>query len=504
MTSANKCQLVPDLPNTRFAQNGGTHGDADDTPIPDDAVSLESILCTEELYDRPSRPPDYERENRALVTLAHVLADSPRNIFQTLADTILNVSQADSAGLSLLTQEDGGKRFYWPAIAGTWKPHIGGGTPRNFGPCGDVLDRNTPLLFRHVERRYTYFQPVTPPVEECLLVPFYVEGKAVGTVWAVAHDDRRKFDLEDERLLTSLANFASSAFQTIASLNALEFQVAERQSAETKLRALADTLEEQVRMRTAEVLRQNSEALKQSERLRTVSYRLMQAQDMERRRIARELHDSSGQILAALSMNLATIGLHAKQNLPHVADTAEDGQRLVQQLSQEIRTMSYLLHPPLLEETGLAEALRWYIQGLGQRSGLEISLSISEDFGRLSPEMELVIFRIVQESLTNVHRHSGSKNAVIRMVREGEKVLLQVRDEGKGIPAEKLSEIQSQGSGVGMCGMRERVRQFEGDLTIQSDASGTTISFAFLVPKVANKISEINSAGAARWMTPSA
>src|SRR5712664_2787248 len=184
-------------------------------------VPLESVLCTEELHRRPLRPPGYEKENRALSALAHALAESPRTILQVLADTILEVFEAGSAGLSLLTTHDGGKRFYWPAIAGIWKPHIGGGTPRDFGPCGDVLDRNIPLLFRHFERLYTYFQPVTPPVEECLLVPFYVEGKAVGTIWAIAHDGRRKFDAEDGRLLSSLGTFASSAYQIRTSLDAL-------------------------------------------------------------------------------------------------------------------------------------------------------------------------------------------------------------------------------------------------------------------------------------------
>src|SRR6202521_5257021 len=150
------------------------NGDGEDTSLPDGAVSLESVLCTEELQRRPLRPPDYEKENLALVALASALVDSSSSILQTLADTILDVCQAGSAGISLLTKDDGGKRFYWPAIAGKWKPHIGGGTPRNFGPCGDVLDRDVPLLFRHVERRYSYFQPVTPSVQEALLVPFYV------------------------------------------------------------------------------------------------------------------------------------------------------------------------------------------------------------------------------------------------------------------------------------------------------------------------------------------
>lgn len=184
------------------------------------SVPLESVLCTEELQRRPSRPPDYQAENRALVALAQALADSPRTILQTLADTILEVFQCGSAGVSLLTTHDGGKRFYWPAIAGAWKPHIGGGTPRDFGPCGDVLDRNIPLLFRNFERRYTYFQPVTPPTEECLLVPFYVAGKAVGTIWAITHNDRRRFDAEDQRQLVSLGWFASASYQAQASVNA--------------------------------------------------------------------------------------------------------------------------------------------------------------------------------------------------------------------------------------------------------------------------------------------
>ena len=183
-------------------------------------ATLESILCTAELNRRPSRLPDYETENRALAALGQALADSPQTILQTLADTIVEVFQSGSGGVSLLTKD--GKRFYWPAIAGAWKPHLGGGTPRDFGPCGDVLDRNIPLMFRHVERRYAYFRTVTPLVEECLLVPFYVKGKAVGTIWAVAHDNRRNFDAEDMRQLVSLGRFASAAYQVCAAMDALQ------------------------------------------------------------------------------------------------------------------------------------------------------------------------------------------------------------------------------------------------------------------------------------------
>jgi len=246
--------------------------------LPEGAVSLESILCTEELRRRPWRPPDFVRENRALVALASALADSPRTILQTLAETILDVTQSDSSGLSLLTTDDGGKRFYWPAIAGIWKPHIGGGTPRNFGPCGDVLDRNIPLLFRHFERRYPYLLPVMPPAAECLLVPFYVGGKAVGTIWAITHDDRRKFDAEDERLMSVLGQFASLAYQTLVSIDDLKFQIAEREKAESALRELTDALETRVRVRTEELEQEIAERKRAEEELRRSEAYLAEAQ----------------------------------------------------------------------------------------------------------------------------------------------------------------------------------------------------------------------------------
>ena len=181
-------------------------------------VPLGAVLCTEELNRRPTRTPDYETENRALVTLAKALADSPRTVLQTLANTLLAVFKADSAGLSLLSKDE--KSFFWPAIAGLWQAHIGGGTPRDFGPCGDVLDCNAPLLFKHPERRYPYFLSVMPLAEECLLVPFYINAKAVGTIWVIAHDGRRKFDAEDLRQLESLGRFASAAYRAVASLDA--------------------------------------------------------------------------------------------------------------------------------------------------------------------------------------------------------------------------------------------------------------------------------------------
>lgn len=141
--------------------------------------------------------------------------------------------------------------------------------------------------------------------------------------------------------------------------------------------------------------------------------------------------------------------------------------------------MSYLLHPPLLDESGLAQALRWYIRGLKERSGLDTALSIPEDFGRLSREMELAMFRVVQECLTNVHRHSQSTKALIRIARDGDHVFLEVQDEGNGMSPDKLRQIQSHGWGLGIRGMRERVRQLKGHLGIESNSQGTKVSVTF-------------------------
>jgi PAS domain S-box-containing protein len=226
-----------------------------ETSLPKGAAPLESILCTEELRNRPSRSPNYEEENSALVALSSALADSPRTILQTLADKTLDVLRADSAGLSLLTKD--GKRFYWAAIAGEWRPHIGGGTPRDFGPCGDVLDRNIPLLFSHWERRYPYLSVATPLADEGLLVPFYVNGKSVGTIWAIAHSDLRQFDAEDLRLLESMGRFASAAYQVVESIEDLSVEITARDQAQSDLRELTDDLERQVRLRTKELERRN-------------------------------------------------------------------------------------------------------------------------------------------------------------------------------------------------------------------------------------------------------
>lgn len=244
---------------------------------------------------------------------------------------------------------------------------------------------------------------------------------------------------------------------------------------EKQYRELAERLDVEVRARTRELESRNAEVLRQWEQLRQLSWQLLHAQDEERRHIARELHDSAGQTLAVLGINLSMLVTDAKEKAPDIAESAEEASEIVQQLTKDIRTMSYLLHPPLLDENGLPAALSWYIGGLADRSGLDISFRISEEFGRLPREMELAVFRLVQECLTNIHRHSESRSATIEILRDPERVLVEVRDQGKGIPKEKLAEIQSRGAGVGIRGMRERLRQFQGEVIIDSPGAGTTV-----------------------------
>lgn len=241
--------------------------------------------------------------------------------------------------------------------------------------------------------------------------------------------------------------------------------LAQIQSRDTALRQAHDELEQRVVERTAE--------LKQAEEnLRLLSGQLLQVLDEERRRIARELHDSTGQVLAALAMNLAVMQSEARPG-EATARATQESLQLVQDLSKELRTISYLLHPPLLDETGLESALRWYVQGFAERSGIDARLLWPPDLGRLPRELETAIFRIVQECLTNIHRHSDSRTAEIAVNADSEKVRVHVVDRGRGI---KKAAADSGRVGVGIRGMRERVTQLGGNFEVNSNGEGTRVT----------------------------
>jgi signal transduction histidine kinase len=215
--------------------------------------------------------------------------------------------------------------------------------------------------------------------------------------------------------------------------------------------------------------------------LRSLSARLIATQDEERRRIARDLHDSVGQLIAALSMNNGIVSREARKLGPEAEDALQQNTLLVEQLSKEIRTISHLLHPPLLDEIGLLPAIKTFAEGFGERSSVEVTVELSPHIGRLSPSLEISIFRIVQECLTNVYRHSGSKTARIRIWPSQEKLLtVQVCDEGKGMSCANRASLGTN-HGVGLSGMRERVRELGGTLEIQSSENGTIVTAALPV-----------------------
>jgi signal transduction histidine kinase len=255
-----------------------------------------------------------------------------------------------------------------------------------------------------------------------------------------------------------------------------------------QLHLLVESLEARISERTKELE-------SATDRLRELSGRLLNIQDEERRRIARELHDGVGQLLAGVSMNISIIGRERTNFTPEAQQSLEQIAVLIEQAAKEIRTMSHLLHPPLLDEVGLDSALRWYIDGFAERSKIAMSTQLAPEFSNELPrDLALSIFRIVQESLTNIHRHSGSGSAHVRIDRSPHEITLEVRDTGRGISPEILSKISSGRSpGVGLRGMRERIRQFNGHLDIHSDQEGTRIFVLLPVRHAAEQVETIET-----------
>jgi signal transduction histidine kinase len=252
---------------------------------------------------------------------------------------------------------------------------------------------------------------------------------------------------------------------------------AEAEKAKEALKRINEELASRVKERTAELEMRNSE-------IQDLSRRLLRAQDDERRRISRELHDSTGQLLVTLKLNLATLA--SSQNLAQKQVLIQGATAIVDEMTRQVRTMSYLLHPPLLDEAGLAPALKWYVEGFCQRSEIEVQLDMPPDMERLPRDMELTIFRVIQESLTNVHRHSHSRTAEVKLKTDADRVFLEITDQGAGFPPASRSGTKNGRTvlyGLGIRGMKERVQQFGGELIVKSDPSGT--SLRALLPKPA-------------------
>lgn len=267
-----------------------------------------------------------------------------------------------------------------------------------------------------------------------------------------------------------------------------------RRQAEERFEKMHEEMERKIRDHSNELARANTELRDEiadretaEKALRQLSTHLLSAQDDERRRIARELHDTTAQSLAAVSMNLSRIEQLAPDMPAKAADLLADAVALSSQCTKEIRTLSYLLHPPMLEEAGLGAALQWFANGVQQRANIQVTVELPEKLQRLPNDVETTIFRIVQESMNNITRHAGSSTARIRLVRNTGEVMLEVRDAGRGIPPEKLEKVNGNiaGLGVGIAGIWERVRQFGGDLDITSNSRGTTLTVVLPVEEEA-------------------
>jgi PAS domain S-box-containing protein len=224
---------------------------------------------------------------------------------------------------------------------------------------------------------------------------------------------------------------------------------------------------------------------KEAERsLQQLSGRLLRLQDEERRRIARQLHDNTAQNLAALRMNLSRIDRSAAGSDPTIKEAVDESIAMTDQSIAEVRTLSYLLHPPFIDEAGLLPSLRWYVRGFEQRSGITVTLDAPDELARLPADLETAVFRIIQEGLTNVQRHSGSTVAHIRLAREPDAFRFEIEDEGRGMPEHLRAHDEALASaGVGIAGMQERVRELDGLLRIRSGEQGTRISVTFPLTK---------------------
>jgi signal transduction histidine kinase len=241
-------------------------------------------------------------------------------------------------------------------------------------------------------------------------------------------------------------------------------------------------LERRVMLRTLELTKANgdlrreiSERLNAENALRQLSQSIVRLQDEERRRIARDLHDSAGQYLSAVTLTLGQLSRRLAASGDRNKELVQEALELVGDCIREVRTMSYLLHPPVLDDFGLASAVRWYVEGFSQRSGISVRLVLAEEFPRFAPELETAVFRIVQEGLTNVHRHSGAQKSCVELRVQDQQISATISDNGHGMTPEVLSSVSKGQGGVGLMGMYERVKKLGGTIAIDSGTAGTTI-----------------------------
>jgi signal transduction histidine kinase len=394
-------------------------------------MELHDLLSDGEFLRRTDRGHRADRRFEALQVLAEVFTEPPNVVLQKLVDVAVEFCGADSAGVSLEEMNEQGElRFRWVAIAGSFSQYLHGTTPRFFSPCGTCLSSGRAQRYRVTKPYYDFLGVVAEDINDGLLIP-WASDESRGTIWAISHGARDTFIPDDYKLLSTLASFVG-----------ISVRLAERARHTTSLRQLSSDL--------------------------------MRIQDDERRRIARELHDSVGQYLAALKMNLGQI----ERGSPEVdKDVLEDSRQLLDQCVSETRTISHLLHPPLLNESGLGSAAKWYVEGFSQRSGIQVALQIDDGLGRMDEDIETALFRGLQEGLNNVHRHSGSVKVDVAIRVEEKRIMTTIRDYGRGFTPHQLWDANDGRSrGIGLTGLRERIAALGGVFGISPANPGALVT----------------------------
>jgi signal transduction histidine kinase len=432
------------------------------------SIPLESVLCTEELSRRPSRPADYQAETRALVALVLELTNSPESVLQRLVDTALELCRGHSAGISLLEEEGPpgglsprGNHFRWHAVAGQWAPLVWGTTtPRDYGPCGTVVDRNRTLLFSHPHRYYLQFADVHPLLVEGLLVPFHIDGEPVGTVWVVAHDETRKFDSEDQRMLESLATVAAAAYQVRSSNQHLQAEIAERQRAESALRA-ADRRKSEFMALLAHELRNPLAPIRNAVE------------------ILRRLGGDAQKVKSVTEMMQRQIWQMVRL-VDDLLDVSRISQGKIELRREPIELASAVHHA--------VEACRPAIEHAKQKLIVTLPappLYLDADPARLA--------EVVGNLLNNACKFTTSGGSIwLTVEQEGAEAIVRVRDSGIGIAGDKLPHIfdmfmqvdtslerSQSGLGLGLTLVRSLVELHGG--TVQAYSAGTGQGSEFIV-----------------------
>ena len=418
--------------------------------------TVAEVDISSELSRRHARLPDSAAENQALKQLAQEMAENPGNILQKLVEVAHDLCRADTAGISLLETHDGRAVFRWEALAGVYAAHRNRTMPRDASPCGTTLDRNATQLMYMAERAFPALK-AEPPVVEALLVPFHVGERPIGTVWVVAHDDRRKFDSEDARIVRTLATFASAGWQLWTAKAALEDKV-------NAIRGCNDTLENEDHKRAERLLLMKRQ-------LRDLAAELGRIETQERNRLATDLHDNLAQLL-----NLAVTKLMMVQKEP------DRWTKYIPQIAVHLheafaytRTLMTDLHPAFLDEGhDLSRAVAWVAERM-QRQGLTVTVYDDGEPKELDEEILTVTYRSLQELLWNVLKHAGVDEARVSLTRVGEHVKVIVQDRGSGFDMSHLLGKREDG-GFGLVHVRERLDHFGGRLEIVSCADGTSMT----------------------------